>query len=148
MLLLIVFDFILYVVFFLFKQKTAYEMRISDWSSDVCSSDLPEVVRQIAIGDVVVVTKSDLRGADDRKTLEATIATYVPDAQVFDSHEPGFSLASIIPTMTGSNASRPTKQIESAGHAHETTSFVPPLDGDVDWPASTARLPAPPHNRK
>src|SRR3546814_6295609 len=30
----------LFVVFF-FKQKTAYEMRISDWSSDVCSSDLP-----------------------------------------------------------------------------------------------------------
>src|SRR3546814_6694450 len=26
--------------FFLFKQKTAYELRISDWSSDVCSSDL------------------------------------------------------------------------------------------------------------
>src|SRR3546814_14027051 len=31
-----------YMVFFFFvKQKTAYEMRISDWSSDVCSSDLP-----------------------------------------------------------------------------------------------------------
>src|SRR3546814_5482489 len=29
--------------FFFFKQKTAYEMRISDWSSDVCSSDLPHV---------------------------------------------------------------------------------------------------------
>src|SRR3546814_7151487 len=28
-------------IFFFFKQKTAYEMRISDWSSDVCSSDLP-----------------------------------------------------------------------------------------------------------
>src|SRR3546814_10762866 len=28
--------------FFFFKQKTAYEMRISDWSSDVCSSDLEE----------------------------------------------------------------------------------------------------------
>src|SRR3546814_10244926 len=28
------------MIFFLFKQKTAYEMRISDWSSDVCSSDL------------------------------------------------------------------------------------------------------------
>src|SRR3546814_5196469 len=28
------------IVFFFFKQKTAYEMRISDWSSDVCSSDL------------------------------------------------------------------------------------------------------------
>src|SRR3546814_10096804 len=29
-----------YSFFFFFKQKTAYEMRISDWSSDVCSSDL------------------------------------------------------------------------------------------------------------
>src|SRR3546814_9768019 len=28
--------------FFFFKQKTAYEMRISDWSSDVCSSDLQD----------------------------------------------------------------------------------------------------------
>src|SRR3546814_9562663 len=30
----------LFFCFFFFKQKTAYEMRISDWSSDVCSSDL------------------------------------------------------------------------------------------------------------
>src|SRR3546814_12069713 len=29
-----------FIMFFFFKQKTAYEMRISDWSSDVCSSDL------------------------------------------------------------------------------------------------------------
>src|SRR3546814_1487658 len=33
--------------FFFFKQKTAYEMRISDWSSDVCSSDLPCHVRRL-----------------------------------------------------------------------------------------------------
>src|SRR3546814_10277660 len=32
----------LVILFFFFKQKTAYEMRISDWSSDVCSSDLLE----------------------------------------------------------------------------------------------------------
>src|SRR3546814_3681642 len=31
------------MLFFFFKQKTAYEMRISDWSSDVCSSDLLEI---------------------------------------------------------------------------------------------------------
>src|SRR3546814_1577212 len=31
----------MFVFIFFFKQKTAYEMRISDWSSDVCSSDLP-----------------------------------------------------------------------------------------------------------
>src|SRR3546814_3504619 len=35
------------VVFFFFKQKTAYEMRISDWSSDVCSSDLVDRVQSI-----------------------------------------------------------------------------------------------------
>src|SRR3546814_13640450 len=32
-------------MFFFFKQKTAYEMRISDWSSDVCSSDLAPAAR-------------------------------------------------------------------------------------------------------
>src|SRR3546814_17225717 len=32
----------MFVYFFFFKQKTAYEMRISDWSSDVCSSDLAD----------------------------------------------------------------------------------------------------------
>src|SRR3546814_8793861 len=35
------------VCFFFFKQKTAYELRISDWSSDVCSSDLVLVVAVI-----------------------------------------------------------------------------------------------------
>src|SRR3546814_934626 len=35
--------------FFFFKQKTAYEMRISDWSSDVCSSDLQETYPETAM---------------------------------------------------------------------------------------------------
>src|SRR3546814_9303437 len=34
---------------FFFKQKTAYEMRISDWSSDVCSSDLQQIVQEDAL---------------------------------------------------------------------------------------------------
>src|SRR3546814_2285328 len=38
---------------FFFKQKTAYEMRISDWSSDVCSSDLPHMIRE-----TIVTTRS------------------------------------------------------------------------------------------
>src|SRR3546814_9327483 len=33
----------MFYYFFFFKQKTAYEMRISDWSSDVCSSDLVQL---------------------------------------------------------------------------------------------------------
>src|SRR3546814_18525982 len=35
-------------MFFFFKQKTAYEMRISDWSSDVCSSDLHAIERRLS----------------------------------------------------------------------------------------------------
>src|SRR3546814_3519492 len=34
-------------IFFFFKQKTAYEMRISDWSSDVCSSDLDDLLQAV-----------------------------------------------------------------------------------------------------
>src|SRR3546814_953514 len=37
-------------MFFFFKQKTAYEMRISDWSSDVCSSDLRNRPRLVIQG--------------------------------------------------------------------------------------------------
>src|SRR3546814_10895633 len=43
--------------FFFFKQKTAYEMRISDWSSDVCSSDL---AIRFAGGDAVARDRSRL----------------------------------------------------------------------------------------
>src|SRR3546814_3262524 len=38
--------------FFCFKQKTAYEVRISDWSSDVCSSDLDHLLRDLVAVDV------------------------------------------------------------------------------------------------
>src|SRR3546814_78192 len=57
-------------VFFFFKQKTAYEMRISDWSSDVCSSDL---VR--GAGMIEAIQAWAARYADDRR--------YTPVGQVF-----------------------------------------------------------------
>src|SRR3546814_3970542 len=41
------------IIFFVFKQKTVYDMRISDWSSDVCSSDLQ--VAEIGAGAQVVL---------------------------------------------------------------------------------------------
>src|SRR3546814_7062727 len=44
---LIVFSFSF--CFFFFKQKTAYEMRISDWSSDVCSSDLSSTILTLLV---------------------------------------------------------------------------------------------------
>src|SRR3546814_6016264 len=54
------------MLFFFFKQKTAYEMRISDWSSDVCSSDLRHVD---------LPQKLDFRLSDD----EATCRVYRAD---------------------------------------------------------------------
>src|SRR3546814_12810023 len=41
------------MLFFFFKQKTAYEMRISDWSSDVCSSDLLAAPSSKVMADIV-----------------------------------------------------------------------------------------------
>src|SRR3546814_15730457 len=65
-----------FILVFFFKQKTAYEMRISDWSSDVCSSDLvtaktiaavvEEAAECIGIGDAPVAA---LRGAQFAQEL-------------------------------------------------------------------------------
>src|SRR3546814_4172210 len=53
---------------FFFKQKTAYEMRISDWSSDVCSSDLrPEHRVDVAVIGDVIAEIGHGRGIDGRK---------------------------------------------------------------------------------
>src|SRR3546814_6238710 len=46
--------------FFFFKQKTAYEMRISDWSSDVCSSDLAGLWRVRNISDRGMMLAADV----------------------------------------------------------------------------------------
>src|SRR3546814_1241413 len=58
------------VVFFFFKQKAAYEMRISDWSSDVCSSDLRALLPlrradfTVLCGDDPSCANAIARGAD------------------------------------------------------------------------------------
>src|SRR3546814_12387553 len=52
------------ILFCLFKQKTAYEMRISDWSSDVCSSDLLAIeIRHLRAAVVTADTRSFSRAA-------------------------------------------------------------------------------------
>src|SRR3546814_4180166 len=60
--------------FFFFKQKTAYEMRISDWSSDVCSSD-----RFLAAGDLAQpdrLAEMAARLADDEDRLALGLECY------------------------------------------------------------------------
>src|SRR3546814_2537666 len=52
-----------YFIFVFFKQKTAYEMRISDWSSDVCSSDLHGVqTRDVALDRTDAAVALELAG--------------------------------------------------------------------------------------
>src|SRR3546814_10867141 len=62
-------------LFFFFKQKTAYEMRISDWSSDVCSSDLSNVGLTIGPGEVVGLMGDNGAG---KSTLVKIIAGNFP----------------------------------------------------------------------
>src|SRR3546814_2026671 len=64
---------IMFRLFFFFKQKTAYEMRISDWSSDVCSSDL----LLVAGGPIVdVLFRRGAFDAADAAATGATLAAY------------------------------------------------------------------------
>src|SRR3546814_5870902 len=58
---------------FFFKQKTAYEMRISDWSSDVCSSDLAIVAERTGYPTEMLGLDADLEadlGIDSIKRVE------------------------------------------------------------------------------
>src|SRR3546814_4315314 len=63
----------MFLFFLFFKQKTAYEMRISDWISDVCSSDLFLTMLGIIIGIASVVCVVAL-GEGSRQTVLASIS--------------------------------------------------------------------------
>src|SRR3546814_21163746 len=79
---------------FLFKQKTAYEMRISDWSSDVCSSDLLDVgeVRRGILG--LEIAPALMRPARLRHhrnqfglTHDAAVGPLVIEARIFQADD-------------------------------------------------------------
>src|SRR3546814_8253983 len=59
------------VAFFFFKQKTAYEMRISDWSSDVCSSDL--TISDDRIAEAFEARKDQLSRPERRTVTQAVL---------------------------------------------------------------------------
>src|SRR3546814_4800096 len=68
--------------FFFFKQKTAYEMRISDWSSDVCSSDLKHsedmwrsVIDKLPFGPTMPPTVSEI-SARFQRAAAADLAVF------------------------------------------------------------------------
>src|SRR3546814_2127488 len=85
-------------MFFFFKQKTAYEMRISDWSSDVCSSDLHKATKGI-----VVTHQADATNArfDMTKRYHAEVPDFLRPSTVranakelkFDKLDSGYTVA-------------------------------------------------------
>src|SRR3546814_7389220 len=70
------------MLFFFFKQKTAYEMRISDWSSDVCSSDLMGMDRG---GVEPLKVEERNRGVDHE--AEDPGAEHVPEGDRDEAHQ-------------------------------------------------------------
>src|SRR3546814_19435853 len=68
-------------MFFFFKQKTAYEMRISDWSSDVCSSDLP--CRRGQPGPVQQRLPAEVSGEDAGQQRGARLRVEVGEPEAF-----------------------------------------------------------------
>src|SRR3546814_20996654 len=80
-------------VFFFFKQKMAYEMRISDWSSDVCSSDLDDLARdmQTVARRLLICGMHVHVGLDDdelRMDLMQQIAYFLPPLLALSTSSP------------------------------------------------------------
>src|SRR3546814_5553811 len=92
-----------YSFFFFFKQKTAYEMRISDWSSDVCSSDLafdhhfkPKFLND---ADDRAANHSGLRRIDDIADQSA-VDLYTIDGKFFQPRQIGITRPEIVDSDT------------------------------------------------
>src|SRR3546814_8669669 len=66
------------ILFFFFKQKTAYEMRISDWSSDVCSSDLPTLGDLLRLSAAEMSNRFGAYGATIHRRVRGEAAERLP----------------------------------------------------------------------
>src|SRR3546814_14098185 len=98
--------------FFFFKQKTAYEMRISDWSSDVCSSDLDYQHVEQQVTEVAGVQGLQPRLIEGVEMLALAVGISFPVGGV----EVGRGQAAVLPFVDQPRelARRPTLQIGRA----------------------------------
>src|SRR3546814_761288 len=115
---------LLFSVFFFFKQKTAYERRISDWSSDVCSSDLFPPPKSFSPGGAIV------RATGRRRIAGVGWITSGPARR---SRAP--------PSRTVSTARR------EAGRSHRTTSLSSPSSPSDGEPRGAERPAGQPGDR-
>src|SRR3546814_8074173 len=106
-------------MFIVFKQKTAYEMRISDWSSDVCSADLRAGHRMAEIGMAVLEKAAAVfEGVEDLLAQQSRADRLVAAAETLgDGHDVGGD-ALLLAGMQGAGAAHAAHHlVEDQQHA-------------------------------
>src|SRR3546814_7362009 len=91
------------VCFFFFKQKTAYEIRISDWSSDVCSSDLTADHLDLNSGHLGV-RRAGRCDAEDANDHQCHGETHGRPLQLSTSHRPHPISSLLLESVSGTSA--------------------------------------------
>src|SRR3546814_15335893 len=138
-----VFCSMLYIIgcfFFFFKQKTAYEMRISDWSSDVCSSDLSSFARRRRRRVVAAARPTRLRW---KRGNPAPPGTGVRIARCSNS-APFFPAATGPCTRPGSRLRRSQASPQDRHHHQPRPTTLPPLRPHRPAPPPRRTPPPPP----
>jgi G3E family GTPase len=107
-----------------------------------------EAVRQLAIADTIVISKSDLRSAMDHGEIDRALRVHAPDATILDAQDPDFDVVAVINGSARRAISIPAAPAAHDGSSasgaggHATRSFVLQLDRSVDWPVFTIWLSA------
>ncbi len=106
-----------------------------------------EARRQVAIADRVVITKTDLRAAQDPQRIAEAAMAIAPDSAIHDSQDPDFSLAQLFDEREavapiGRRGRVVSEPAEAVSHDAAIGSFTLALPERVDWPAFTLWLSA------
>src|SRR3546814_14551649 len=141
---------------FFFKQRTAYEVRISDWSSDVCSSDLPALKGgRIGYG-VLQIVDGELHGLPDAwggasfrpgKGAEALIETDAAFQQ--HRHQVQHEGQFVVHPPHAAIGERPKRQLcadtgEASGRTRKQRPAPPPITGKTQHEGGNAPSTPPP----
>src|SRR3546814_11626045 len=126
----------MFVIVFFFKQKTAYDMRISDWSSDVCSSDLGKAnMDQPAIEELVVGRALFVEDREDLAILQPLADGVEFGGEVGSVHGPSYRAPPLAPRRSriGPGLAMRRRALAGAPHTH------------VRHPPGPGLLPPPPN---
>lgn len=108
--------------------------------------DFEEARRQVAIADAMVVTKTDMRAADDARDIVIAARRIAPDLRAHDAQDPDFSLVKLFDRTEGHGVVRQGAgaftATEVPDHDVAVGSFTLALPERIDWPAFTLWLSA------